>query len=119
MENELIELDHFSSVSELKFNIWADLAERFSENLDFSKLAQDAHKKVEYRLLHRECNQLLGKKVKSFADDQIRKFKNKYSSDRISEFKVFSKEFSIRIKIIRQLNQMQIEKILLQIGLSK
>lgn len=56
LDNESVELDHFPSISELKFNAWTDLKEKFSENLDFSKLAQDAHKKVEYRLLHKECN---------------------------------------------------------------
>lgn len=100
-----MELDHFPSISELKFNAWADLKEKFSENLDFSKLAQDAHKKMEYRLL-------LGKELKIFADDQIRQFKKKYSSKKISKFNLFSKEFSTHIKKIRQLNQMQI-------GLSK
>ena len=119
LDNELVELDHFPSISELKFNAWADLKEKFSENLDFSKLAQDAHKKVEYRLLHKECNQLLGKELKIFADDQIRQFKKKYSSKKISKFNLFSKEFSTHIKKIRQLNQMQIDKILLQIGLAK
>jgi hypothetical protein len=101
LDNELVELDHFPSLSELKFNIWVDLEERFSENLDVSKLAQDAHKKVEYRLLHKECNQLLGKELKSLADDQIRKFKNEYSPKKIQKFNVFSKEFSTRIKKIR------------------
>ena len=95
------------------------LKKKFSENLDFSKLAQDAHRKVEYRLLHKECNQLLGKELKTFADDQIRQFKKEYSPRKISQFNLFSKEFSIHIKKIRQINQMQIDKILLQIGLSK
>jgi hypothetical protein len=119
LDNESVELDHFPSISELKFNAWADFKEKFSENLDFYKLAQDVHKKVEYRLLHKECNQVLGKELKTFADDQIRQFKKKYSPKKISQFNLFSKKFSIHIKKIRQLNQMQIDKILLQIGLSK
>ena len=119
LDNELIELDHFPSISELKFNAWADFKEKYSENLDFFKLAQNVHKKVEYRLLHKECNQLLGKKSKTFADDQIRQFKKEYSSKKISHFNSFSKKFSIHIKKIRQLNQMQTDKILSQIGLSK
>jgi hypothetical protein len=69
LDNEAVELDHFPGISELKFNAWADFKEKFSENLDFFKLAQDVHKKVEYRLLHKECNQLLGKELKTFADD--------------------------------------------------
>lgn len=81
LENEQVELNHFPSISELKFNTWV--------NLDFSKLAQDAHKKVEYRLLHKKCNQLLGKESKCFADDQIRKFKNEYSSEEIQKFNYF------------------------------
>jgi len=119
LDNESVELDHFPSISELKFNAWADFKEKFSENLNFSKLAQDVHKKVEYRLLHKECNQLLGKELKTFADDQTRHFKKEYSPKKISQFNLFSKEFSTHIKKIRQLNQMQTDKILLQIGLSK
>lgn len=119
LENEAVELDHFPSISELKFNAWVDYKEKFSENLDFPKLARDAHNKVEYRLLHKECNQLLGKELKILADDQVRQFKKEYSPKKMSEFNLFSREFSIRIKKIRQLNQMQIDKILLQIGLSK
>ena len=61
----------------------------------------------------------LGKELKIFADDQIRQFKKKYSPNKISKLNLFSKEFSTHIKKIRQLNQMQIDKILLQIGLSK
>ena len=116
LDNELVELDHFPSISELKFYTWLNLEEKFSENLDFTKLVQDAHKKVEYRLLHKECNQFLGKKLKSAADDQIRKFKKNYSSKEIRKFNIFSKEFSTRIKKIRHLNQIQIDKILFQIG---
>jgi len=119
LDNESVELDHFPSISELKFNAWADFKEKFAENLDFSKLAQDVHKKIEYRLLHKECNQLLGKELKVFADGQIRQFKKEYSPKKFSQFNLFSKEFSIHIKKIRQLNQMQTDKILLQIGLSK
>jgi len=119
LDNESFELDHFPSISELKFTTWLDLKEKFFENLDFSKLAEDAHKRVEYRLLHKKCNQLLGKELKILADDQIRQFKKKYSSEKIFKFNLFSKEFSTRIKKIRQLNQMQTGKILLQIRLSK
>lgn len=119
LENEQVELDHFPSISELKFNVWVNLEERFSENLDFSKLVQNALVKVEYRLLHKECNQSLGKELKCLADDQICKFKKEHSLEEIQKFYIFSKEFTIRMKKIRQLNQTQIDKILLQIGLSK
>lgn len=84
LDNESVELDHFSSISELKFHALADFKEKFSENLDFFKLAQDVHKEIEYRLLHKECNQLLGKELKTFANDQIRPFKKEYFSKKIS-----------------------------------
>jgi hypothetical protein len=64
-------------------------------------LAQDIHQKVKYMLLYKECNQLLGKELKIFADDQIHQFKKEYSPKKISEFNLFSKEFSTRIKKIR------------------
>ena len=56
LDNESVELDHFPSILELKFNVWADSKEKLSENLDLFKLAQAAHKKVEYRLLHMKRN---------------------------------------------------------------
>ena len=46
----MVELDHFPSISKLKFNAWADFKEKFSENLDFPKLAQDGHKKLSIHL---------------------------------------------------------------------
>ena len=69
--------------------------------------------------LHKECNQLLGKELKTFADDQICQLKKEYSSKKISQFNLFSKEFSTHIKKIRQLTQMRIDKILSRIELFK
>jgi 16S rRNA C1402 N4-methylase RsmH len=62
---------------------------------------------------------LLGKNLKCLADNQIQKFKKEFSLKEIQKFYIFSKEFSTRIKKIKNLNQTQIDKILLQIGLSK
>ena len=60
-----------------------------------------------------------GKETKKLVDKQIRELKKKYSMEEVQKFQAFSKEFSTRIKKIRNLNQSQIDQILLQIGLAK
>lgn len=74
---------NFFDISELKFNTWLNLENKFSDNLDVSELVQFAHAKVEYGLLHKECNQALGKESKRFAENKIRELKKEYSPKEI------------------------------------
>ena len=61
----------------------------------------------------------LEEETKKLADKQIRELKRKYSVEEARKFQAFSKEFTTRLKKIRNLNQSQIDQILLQIGLAK
>jgi len=69
-----VELDHLPSLSQLKFNTWENLEKDCSKKLDLSEIIETVHATVEYRLLHKQCNQLLGKESKRLADERIRKF---------------------------------------------
>lgn len=115
LEIDQVELDHLPSISQLKFNTWERLEKDFLKNSSLFEVIETAYATVEYRLLHKQCNQLLGKESKRLADERIRELKKKYSPELFKKFM----EFSTRIKKIRNLNQKQLHKILQQIRLFK
>lgn len=61
MEIDSRKLDHFPSIFQLKLDSWNQLDENTLIELNMEEIVNLVHAKIEYRLLHNECNQGLGK----------------------------------------------------------
>jgi Group II intron, maturase-specific domain len=116
LETEPTELDHFPSVSQLKLDAWNRLDKTPSIEICMTEIVKLAHANVEYRLLHKECNQSLGKTSQKIMAKHSKEYKKKYSAETYERFVSFSRGFTTRIKRIRTINQQQTDAILRQIG---
>jgi retron-type reverse transcriptase len=116
LENEQTELDHFPSISQLKLDAWNRINEIPSIEINMTSIIRSAHTTVEYRLLHKHCNQLLGKTSQEIMAQRSKEYKKKYSKEHYERFLSFSRDFTTRIKRIRVINQKQTDAILRQVG---
>nr|YP_010377420.1 hypothetical protein NDC64_mgp21 [Navicula tsukamotoi]QYB23107.1 hypothetical protein [Navicula tsukamotoi] len=115
LENDSVELDHSPAIFKLKYQQWELINEKFYDNLDFESIVKDAHSKISYRLLHKNCNQDLGKIQKTESEAKRRELKKSLGSDKYRSFKSFSKDFTNCIKKLRTLNSFQVNQILFQL----
>ena len=121
LENDSMELDHFPAIFELKYEQWELIQDDSSVNLDLDlePIVADAHSKVSFRLLHKNCNTNLGKTQKSRSELKRRELKKDLTADKYEKFKLFSKKFTDRIKKLRTLNNFQVKEILFQLTKKK
>ena len=116
LENEQTELDHFPSISQLKLDAWNRINKIPSIEINLTDIIKSAHTTVKYRLLHKHCNQLLGKTSQEIMAQRSKEYKKKYSKEHYERFISFSGDFATRIKRIRAVNQKQTDAILRQVG---
>lgn len=119
LENDSVELDHSPAIFKLKYEQWELIKENSHDNLDLESIVTDAHSKVSFRLLHKNCNQNLARAQKSDSESKRRELKKSLSSDKYEKFKLFSKNFTNRIKKLRSLNNFQVNEILFQLTKKK
>lgn len=68
--------------------------------------------KIIYRLLHKKCNILLGRELKKVAELKRRALKKRLSVEHYALYKVFSTDFTYKIRKFRSLNQSQIDQLI-------
>jgi len=119
LENDSVELDHSPAIFKLKFRQWELIKERFHDNLDLEPIVKNAHSSVSYRLLHKNCNQDLGKTQKVESEAKRRELKKNLSADKYQSFVSFSKDFTKRIRKLRTLNSFQVNQILFELTKKK
>jgi hypothetical protein len=115
LENEQTELDHFPSISQLKLDAWNRMNKIPLIKINMTDIIKSAHTVVEYRLLHKHCNQLLGRISQEIIVQRLKEYKKKYSKEHYDRFISFSRDFTTRIKRIRVVNQKQTDAILRQV----
>ena len=115
LENDSVELDHSPAIFKLKYQQWDLIKEKFHDNLDLEPIIKNVHSNISYRLLHKNCNQNLGKIQKTESEAKGRELKKSLSSDKYQSFKSFEKDFTYRIKKLRTLNSFQVNQILFQL----
>ena len=79
-------------------------------------IIKSSHTTVEHRLLHKHCNQLLGKISQGTMAQRSKEYKKKYSKEHYERFISFSRDFTAGIKRIKVVNQKQTDAILRQVG---
>merc|ERR1712173_386572 len=103
------------AIFKLKFQQWGLIKEKFHDNLDLEPIVKDVHSNVSYRLLHKNCNQDLGRTQKVESEAKRRELKKNLSADKYQSFVSFSKDFTNRIKKLRTLNSFQVNQILFEL----
>ena len=116
---EYFDVDQVPNIYALKYCIWFFFEDLILVNLNLPEFIRFVCLDVQYKLVHEVCNKVLCKGIKNVLGIKIREIIQNKSVEDLQKFQSFFTDSIMWIKKIRNLNQLKMDQILLQMGLLK